>query len=103
MAIDRESVIGVIYDAIDELNEQLPDGQPVGKSKDTVLFGKGTILDSMGLVHLIMDVEQAIFDKFGVSVTLASEKALASERSPFRTVSSLADFVIEFLQDEPND
>ena len=59
------------------------------------LFGKGGLLDSMGLVSLIVAVEQEIDDRFGVAVALADEKALSRSSSPYLTVSTLADYAAE--------
>lgn len=65
--------------------------EPLGE--DTGLFGKRGILDSIGLVSLLIAVEQAVEDAFNVSITIVSEKAMSQERSPFRTVGSLVDWV----------
>ena len=66
---------------------------------DTRLFGKEGALDSMGLVTLIVAVEQAIEDEFDESVALADEKALSQARSPYRTVETLAAYAAEQLQE----
>ena len=49
----------------------------------------------MALVNLIADVEDALTEKFGVSVTLADEKAMSARHSPYRSVTALVDAVIE--------
>lgn len=59
---------------------------------DTKLFGKEGLLDSMGLVTLVIAAEQAIEDKFGQSVVLADEKALSQSKSPYRTVRTLVEY-----------
>ena len=61
-------------------------------NSNTQLFGKEGVFDSMGLVTLIVAVEQAIEDQFEASVALADEKALSQARSPYRTVDSLAEY-----------
>lgn len=64
----------------------------------TRLFGEEGVLDSMGLVTLIVAVEQAIEDKLGRTVALADEKALSQERSPYRSVATLAEYASSQLQ-----
>jgi acyl carrier protein len=59
---------------------------------DTPLFGRDGLLDSMGLVTLVVAVEQAIEDELGVSVSLADARALSQKASPYRTVGALADY-----------
>ncbi len=62
---------------------------------DTPLFGKNGILDSIGLVTLIVAVEQAIEDRYQISVALADERAFSQKRSPFRSVAALADYAAQ--------
>ena len=92
------NMIDLIYEAIDEVNETL--GAPIEKKEETVLFGKDSILDSMGLVSLIVTIERLIEDKYNRPLTLASEKAFSRSQSPFRTVATLAEFIEELLSED---
>lgn len=92
-------VLNLIYDAIDEVNQQLPPAQQLAKSPETVLFGKAAQLDSLGLVNLVVAIEQRVGDQFGVAVMLANEKAFSQKSSPFRTVGSLAEYVESLLKE----
>jgi acyl carrier protein len=65
---------------------------PAEVDADTPLFGREGILDSMGLVSLVVAVEQAIEDELGVSVSLADARALSQKASPYRTVGALAEY-----------
>jgi acyl carrier protein len=94
------NILNLIYDAIDEVNQQLPPAQQLAKSADTVLFGKAAQLDSLGLVNLVVAIEQRLGDEFGVAVMLANEKAFSQKSSPFRTVGSLAEYVTVLLKEQ---
>jgi acyl carrier protein len=59
----------------------------------TVLFGPGALLDSMGLVTLVVDVEQQVLQEYGLSVTLADDRAMSQRNSPFRTIGTLRDYI----------
>ncbi|MEM8815854.1 MAG: acyl carrier protein [Pseudomonadota bacterium] len=61
-------------------------------SAGTRLFGDDGLLDSMGLVSLVIAVEQSIEDEYGQVVALADEKALSQSNSPYRTVATLVDY-----------
>jgi D-alanine--poly(phosphoribitol) ligase subunit 2 len=71
---------------------------PEGLSGETPLFGRDGILDSVGLVSLVVAVEQAIEDECGVSVSLADEQAMSQRQSPYRTVRSLADYASRLVK-----
>jgi len=62
------------------------------------LYGDGGALDSMALVNLLADLEAGVEDAFGVSITLADERALSAARSPFRSVESLVEAISERLE-----
>ena len=98
-AQSEEQVLQVVYRAIDEINPGLPAERRLKKSASTALFGQAGGLDSLGLVNLIVAVEQAVEDELGASVTLADEKAMSQSASPFRTVGTLAAYVWRQLGD----
>jgi acyl carrier protein len=101
--INKEGVLQVIFAVIDEINETLPPDRQLERSVETHLFDKQGKLDSIELVNFIVSLEQGIADEFGQAVTLADEKAFARETSPFRSVDSLADYVMERLKSAGND
>ena len=57
------------------------------------LIGNSTPLDSIGLVSIIVEIEEAINDEFNVELILASEKAMSARISPFTNLKKLALFI----------
>ena len=96
----KEKVTQSIFKAIDELNEQLPPEQNLEKSIETRIVGKGGKLDSLGLVNFIVAVEQMIEDEFEVPITLADERAMSQNQSPFRTVGTLAEYIAMLIEEK---
>ena len=96
-AVDRDVVVSEIYQAIGGINELRDPGDRIACSEETVLYGSGGALDSLGLVSLILDVEQAVNERSGTSLVLADARAMAQRQNPFRDVRSLADYVISRL------
>jgi len=99
----RKIIIDLIFKAVEELNQQLPKKQQLTKSAHSILFGRNGNLDSLGLVNLIVAIEQNIEDEFGVSITIADERAMSQKHSPFRTIGSLTDYIEMLLKEELND
>jgi acyl carrier protein len=71
---------------------------PAGVTRDTALFGPTGLLDSVGLVSLVLAVEQEVSERFGVAVALADEKALSQRHSPFRSVGTLVDYAVQEIE-----
>jgi acyl carrier protein len=61
--------------------------------ENTVIFGKDGAFDSMQLVQLLMEVEQQVNERCNTDITLADDRAMSQERSPFRRIGNLADYV----------
>ena len=99
---DQEKLVQAIFAAVDELNDQLPKGVRVAKSLDTPLYGKNGNLESIDLVNLIFEVEEKVKDAFGVSITIANERAMSMQNSPFITLGTLTNYVSELIQNHDN-
>ena len=96
----KNKIVELIYRTIDELNEQREADDQISKTEDTVILGHDSMIDSLGLVNLIVSLEQSVNDEMGVEITLADERAMMMESSPFRTVMTLADFIETLLVQE---
>jgi len=94
----RNKIIELIYTSIDELNEQNEADSQLTKTESTIIFGKDSNIDSLGLVNLIVSLEQYVNDEFNVEISLADERAMSQENSPFSTVSTLASYIEELLK-----
>ncbi len=77
-----------------------PAKTPAEFTVNTVLFGSEGVLDSVALVSFILDVEENIRARTGVSITLADDRAMSQSHSPFRRVSSLADYAAQLVAEQ---
>jgi len=96
--LDRAELIDLIVETARDYAATLPDGAPATMSAETLLFGTDGIFDSIGLVSVIADLEDQVNDRTQAAITIADERALSAERSPFRSVGALADHVLTLLE-----
>jgi acyl carrier protein len=101
--MNKDGIKEVVFLAIEELNAELPEEQRLGKYEDTILFGNGGKLDSLGLVNLIVAIEQGMADQFDMELTLADEKAMSQKVSPFQSVGVLVDYIDQRLKENTDD
>ena len=97
--MDRNIAVDVVVACIREAIEQSGNPMPPEINEETVIVGKGAVLDSMGVVSLIVDIEQRLEMDHNVSVTLANDKAMSQRSSPFRSVGVLADHIGEVIKE----
>lgn len=89
---NAQLITDAIYSAVDELNKQLRKSQRLAKTPETRITGDGA-LDSLGLLNLIVLVEQKVEQTCGVSVSLADDQLIASHADAFQTLGTLTEFV----------
>ena len=101
MSIETQ-VDQILFAAIEEINEQLPSNQTIKADKSTMLFGKDGVLDSLTLVNLIVAAEQKVQEILNIAITLADERAMSQKNSPFKSVESLASYIVVLVKEKTN-
>jgi acyl carrier protein len=82
----------IVLEAVRSANQERAAGDQLDLTPEAPLFGPGSRLDSMGLVVLLVDIEEALHAE-GLDVTLSDEKAVSRTRSPFRSVATLVAYI----------
>lgn len=97
----RDKIAELVHRTVDELNDEfgLENNAKLPKDDSSVVYGHGSVIDSMVLVSLIVAVEETVRRELNLSVTLANEKAMSMQRSPFRTLGSLIDYVTSVVDE----
>jgi acyl carrier protein len=93
MPNNKQNIIQLIHNAVDEVNESLSEDRHLGKSNHTILLGETGQLDSLGLINLIVAVENRAEKTLGLHLNLG--EAISNPETPLRTIGSLADFILE--------
>lgn len=93
--INKEEVQLLVLQSVKMLAEEFEIDALESPDKDSRLYGENGALDSMGLVNLIADLEEAVAQKYGASIALADEKAMSARNSPYRSVRTLTEAIIE--------
>jgi acyl carrier protein len=97
--VNRAEVVAMVIASVQEVlilgNGNSPDATAIGE--ETRLFGRKAVLDSMGLVTLIVEIEQRLEEDYDVAVVLADDRAMSMKRSPFRSVQSLSDYIVQLV------
>lgn len=99
-AIGHQEAVDVILSALQDLMEANAEGEVPVLNENTRLIGRSAVLDSMGLVTLIVEVEQRLEADHDIVVVLADDRAMSQTRSPFLSVGSLADYVAQLVVEQ---
>jgi acyl carrier protein len=88
----------VVLAAMAAANLNRADDAQMTVGPEAPIFGPGSPLDSLGLVSLLMDIEDSLA-QLGLSLTLSDARAMSRKRSPFRDVPELVAFMTELLRE----
>ena len=88
-----KSIQDVITEQIQSYNEVADEKIDTANGEESVIYGKGSPLDSVGFVSLMLDIEQAVADELNIDITLVDARAMSQKHSPFRTIKSLAEYI----------
>ena len=90
----EETVLSVIK----EIGEEQGNEALQAPNATTMLFGRN--LDSLGTILLVTELEEEIFDVFGLQISLADERAMSQKTSPFRSVKTLVKYVETIINEQ---
>lgn len=93
----KQEILNLIYAVVNELNAERASEERLTNAPDTVLFGQGSKLDSLGLVGLVVGTEQRVEETLDRTISLTDERAMSQRQSPFRTIDTLAEYILQLL------
>ena len=101
-ALTRAGIAGIVMSSLEEVlvmaNGDAPSRAEI--TEDTRLIGREAVLDSMGLVNLIVEVEQYLEEEHDITLVLANDRAMSQQRSPFRSVQTLTDYIFREIEEQ---
>ena len=92
MEITDDAIRDVVLGAMRNANEARDAASQLVVSAEAQIFGPDSPLDSLGLVGLLLDIEEGL-QAIGCEIVLSDERAVSQKRSPFRSVQSLVSYV----------
>lgn len=93
--VGRDELLAEVLRCVAETNGQLPVDDRVALRADGVLLGDGGALDSLGLINLLVSIEDRMAEHFGVQVSLVDAAVDQEQPETFATVGSLTDWLAE--------
>jgi hypothetical protein len=100
--IDRENIVNLLLTTLEAHFDEINETVDLSVREDIKLFGGDGLLDSIGLVSYIVEVEEKLEDEYDISVVLADEKAMSRRTSPFARISYLTDYILEVINEDSN-
>jgi D-alanine--poly(phosphoribitol) ligase subunit 2 len=91
-------ILSVVLQAMRTTNLSRTAESQLSVAPDAAIFGPTSPLDSLGLLTLLLDIEEDL-QAAGAVVRLSDDRAMSQTRSPFRSVESLVDYIGRIARD----
>ena len=96
---ERDKVLRLIFEVVDEINETLPEEEQILGVEQTPILGLDAGLDSLSLLNLVLGVETRLAETIGIAPNL-SELLIGNDADDVpSTLGALATFVSELEAD----
>jgi acyl carrier protein len=90
---NKENLLEIIYKCAEELNRQLSEEGKITLEESTRLIGENSSLDSLGIVILMISIEEHIANT-GISVNIM-DVLTESVEPPFETIGEMSLWLLE--------
>ncbi len=90
---NKEKFLEIIYKCAEELNKQLSEEGKITLEESTTLIGENSSLDSLGIVILMISIEEHIANT-GISVNIM-DVLTESDEPPFETIGEMSLWLLE--------
>jgi acyl carrier protein len=98
--LNREKISQLVFKSIKKFQDEYDLTIDLSEGEKTRLFGGNGQLDSLGLVSLVVNIEEEIEQELGITLVLADERALSRRTSPFSRIGNLIDYIDELVSSQ---
>tara|TARA_Y100000739_G_C20594878_1_gene459832 strand:+ start:82 stop:387 length:306 start_codon:yes stop_codon:yes gene_type:complete len=90
----KNNILQIIYESIDEHNMLNPLEYQMSKSLNTSIMGKNSVLDSLGLLSFLVDLESKIKEELVLNSNLINEELIAENSGHYENVESILNYIL---------
>jgi len=90
----KNKIENIVFAAIKNNTEGLEVGEI---NYNTQLLAEGSVIDSMALVSIIVDLESELSEIFNLEISLSDDEAMSRVESPYKNVNNLVNYITELL------
>lgn len=93
--MDRQQLTKMMTELLQATLDDQNEHDKVVATPSLPLVGENAAITSIRLVSFIADLETMLASDHGLNLTLVSEQALSRQKSPFRSVDALVEYILE--------
>lgn len=95
----NDKITNIVLNSIKTIGEMEEKEELLNPTIELRLFGGVGVMDSLGIVMLIAEIEEQLQDELDVVITLADDRAMSQKTSPFRSVKTLVHYISKLINE----
>ena len=96
--LKKELILRKIYESIDEHNMLNPEEYQMSKSLGTHIMGNNSVLDSLGLLSFLVDLESKIKEEINLKSNLVNEELISDNSNQYEDVKSILNYILSIME-----
>lgn len=96
----KDKITAIVLDCVKTVGEMEEKKELLQATESLRLFGGSGLLDSIGIVMLITEIEEQFEQQLKLSITLADDRAMSQKTSPFRSVKTLVNYLVKLVAEQ---
>ena len=96
--LKKEIILKKIYESIDEHNILNPEEYQMSKSLVTPIMGNNSVLDSLGLLSFLVDLESKIKEQIDLRCNLVNEELISDNSKHYEDVQSILSYILSIME-----
>lgn len=92
----RQQIETLVLECLSDALEEI--GESSSVDQQSRIYGKGSRLNSMAVVSMVVDLETRLAEQLDIEISLTDERAMSQKRSPFRDVSSITHYITNLCE-----
>ena len=96
---DKSQILEIIFKVIDEHNKLNPKELKLEKEDETILLGYNGVLDSLGLINFLVELESKINEDLQNNFSIIDENLFLDQNGPYSNINKLAEFILRKISE----
>ena len=96
---NKSQVLEIIFMVIDEHNKLNPKELKLEKENETILMGYNGVLDSLGLINFLVELESKINQDLQNNFSIIDEDLFLEKNGPYSNINNLSEYILKKISE----
>ena len=96
---NKEYILEIIFQVINNHNKLNPKELKLEKTKETILMGADGVLDSLGLINFLVELETRLKEELKNNFSIIDENLFLEKNGPYSDIDNLSNYIFSKINE----